>query len=79
MILISDSSLAWGFSRGALAKLAANGRNLVVLAERSSGGPGWAGSLWQQRKEGLATAPVIRRPWPVGKTSLSEDSRHLEE
>ena len=54
VILASDSSLARGFSREALVKLVANERNLVVLAERSGGGLGWAGSLWQQRKERIS-------------------------
>jgi cleavage and polyadenylation specificity factor subunit 2 len=51
VIIASDSSLAWGFSREALIKLAADERNLVVLTERSDGGSGWAGSLWEQWKE----------------------------
>ncbi|RPA94648.1 hypothetical protein L873DRAFT_1700758 [Choiromyces venosus 120613-1] len=51
VIIASDSSLGWGFSREALMKLASDERNLVVLTERSDGKLGWAGNLWQQWKE----------------------------
>ena len=71
VILASDSSLAWGFSCRVLVKLAANEGNPVVLAERSGGGPGRAGPLWQKRNRGLAAAPARRRLLPVSKTSLS--------
>lgn len=46
VILAPGLNLAGGFSREALVKLVANERYLVVLAERSGGGPGWAGSRW---------------------------------
>jgi len=51
VIIASDSSLGWGFSREALMRLASDQKNLVVLTERSDGKLGWAGSLWQQWKE----------------------------
>ena len=79
VILASDSSLAWGFSREALVKLAADERNLVVLTERSDGGSGWAGSLWQQWKErtsGGAGEEKVVAGWQ--DVSLEGQQVHLE-
>ncbi|KAK7613060.1 beta-lactamase-like protein [Phyllosticta paracitricarpa] len=63
VILASDVSLEWGFSKEALRSLAADGRNLVVLTERMSqlsaekkglGRLLW--ELWTERSSANATA-----------------------
>lgn len=68
VILASDTSLEWGFSRDVLKTLAADSRNLVILTERASRGPssidpesnGLARTLWrcwEERKDGVALEP----------------------
>lgn len=51
VIIASDTSLEWGFSRDALIKLSNDEKNVVVLTERSEGKSGLAGRLWQGWKE----------------------------
>ncbi|KAL7274452.1 hypothetical protein RUND412_002645 [Rhizina undulata] len=51
VILASDTSLGWGFSKEVLVKLAADEKNLLVLTEKTEGKIGWAGSIWQGWKE----------------------------
>jgi cleavage and polyadenylation specificity factor subunit 2 len=48
IMLASDASLEWGFSRQALEQLAGDSRNLVILTETVSGGKGAYSSLAQQ-------------------------------
>lgn len=58
IILASDSSLEWGFSRQALQALAGDSRNLVIMTEKETPeqqGPGGLGSqLWSQWEDGSA-------------------------
>jgi cleavage and polyadenylation specificity factor subunit 2 len=60
VILASDTSLEWGFSRDAVRALAADERNLIILPERVSekGGEdkGLGRFLWELWKERSATA-----------------------
>jgi len=55
VIIASDSSLEWGFSRDALLKLASDDKNVVVLTERGEGRSGLSGRLWQGWKEATTT------------------------
>ncbi|RFU27701.1 hypothetical protein B7463_g8645, partial [Scytalidium lignicola] len=66
VILASDTSLEWGFSREVLKKIAADNRNLVILTERMSMGESgdlnnrlarvlW--SWWEERRDGVALEP----------------------
>jgi cleavage and polyadenylation specificity factor subunit 2 len=68
VILASDTSLEWGFSKEILRKIAADNRNLVILTERqcplrelsSSGSCGLARTLWawwEERRDGIALEP----------------------
>ncbi|MCJ1244613.1 hypothetical protein MMC30_001811 [Trapelia coarctata] len=65
VILASDTSLAWGFSREALLRISTNPTNLVILTERydtkaakfSEGKKGISKLLWEwyvQRRDGVA-------------------------
>jgi cleavage and polyadenylation specificity factor subunit 2 len=67
VILASDTSLEWGFSRDVLRKIADDSRNLVILTERlgkievqgSEGGLArtlW--SWWEDRKDGVVMEPT---------------------
>ncbi|KAK0725370.1 beta-lactamase-like protein [Lasiosphaeris hirsuta] len=61
VILASDASLEWGFSKDVLKAIAGDARNLVVLTERPSLNttkPSVARTLWEwwkERKDGVAT------------------------
>ncbi|KAH8819792.1 beta-lactamase-like protein [Xylogone sp. PMI_703] len=66
VILASDTSLEWGFSKEVLKKIAADSRNLVILTERMSKGDSgdlsnrlartlW--SWWEERRDGVALEP----------------------
>ncbi|KAK4218346.1 cleavage factor two protein 2 [Rhypophila decipiens] len=62
VILASDSSLEWGFSKEVLQSIASDARNLVILTEKPSfgatGRPSIARTLWQwwkERRDGVAT------------------------
>lgn len=59
VILASDSSLDWGFSKDILQSIASDARNLVVLTEKPNMKPNPLGhTLWQwwkERREGVAT------------------------
>jgi cleavage and polyadenylation specificity factor subunit 2 len=68
VILASDSSLEWGFSKEILRKIAADCRSLIILTERmtplsglsTSGSPGLARTLWswwEERRDGIALEP----------------------
>ncbi|KAI9745876.1 MAG: hypothetical protein M1818_000557 [Claussenomyces sp. TS43310] len=68
VILASDTSLEWGFSKDILRSLAADSRNLVILTERSFQAAGGAGqdpaglgrilqSWWEERRDGVALEP----------------------
>ncbi|KAJ9665237.1 hypothetical protein H2201_004711 [Coniosporium apollinis] len=61
VILASDSSLEWGFSRDAILKIAKDKRNLIILTERPSrpdhGRIGLAGSLFGIYEEKAGTGP----------------------
>lgn len=63
IILASDRSLDWGFSKDILRNIAADSRNLVILTEkmsklpdagRSSGVSRMLWSWWDERKDGVA-------------------------
>lgn len=63
VILASDTSLEWGFSKEVLKRIASDNRNLVILTERMSTGepndttPGLARTLWswwEERRDGIA-------------------------
>lgn len=62
VILASDASLEWGFSKEILRNIATDDRNLVILTERSpkaenSSAPGLSSVLWEwwdERKDGVA-------------------------
>ncbi|KAL2137102.1 hypothetical protein VTI74DRAFT_8734 [Chaetomium olivicolor] len=60
VILASDTSLEWGFSKEVLKAIAGDARNLVVLTEKpnlNSGRPSIARTLWEwwkERKDGVA-------------------------
>jgi len=54
VIIASDSSLEWGYSRDALFKLANDDKNVVILTERGEGKSGLLGRLWQGWKEAAA-------------------------
>ncbi|KAK3990957.1 cleavage factor two protein 2 [Cladorrhinum sp. PSN332] len=61
VILATDSSVEWGFSKEVLRSIAGDARNLVVLTERPSlneGKPSIARTLWEwwkERRDGVAT------------------------
>ncbi|KAE8448677.1 hypothetical protein EG329_008892 [Mollisiaceae sp. DMI_Dod_QoI] len=64
VILASDTSLEWGFSRDVLRKIADDSRNLVILTERQlkpesdATKAGLAGTLWswlEERKNGVVS------------------------
>lgn len=62
VILASDTSMDWGFSRDVLKGLAKDSRNLVILTDRpglmKDDAPSIARTLWnlyQEKKEGVAT------------------------
>jgi cleavage and polyadenylation specificity factor subunit 2 len=68
VILASDTSLGWGFSKDVLLRIAGDSRNLVILTERLSrttdanhnGNFGFARTLWtwwEERKDGVALEP----------------------
>lgn len=68
VILASDTSLEWGFSKDILRKISADSRNLIILTERGSsrteqcGGTnnGLARTLWtwwEERRDGVALEP----------------------
>lgn len=61
IILASDSSLEWGFSRQALQALAGDSRNLVIMTEKVTAdeqGPAGLGSqLWERWVEGTSQSP----------------------
>lgn len=75
VIIASDSSLGWGFSREALMRLASDQKNLVVLTERSDGKLGWAGNLWQQWKEKTSSGGEAKA---TGWQEVSLDGQHAE-
>ncbi|KAJ4292973.1 hypothetical protein N0V88_005637 [Collariella sp. IMI 366227] len=60
VILASDTSLEWGFSKEVLKAIAGDARNLVILTEKPSlvsGKPSIARTLWEwwkERKDGVA-------------------------
>lgn len=63
VILASDSSLEWGFSRDVLLRIAADHSNLIILTDESDlgrkagGNEGLGGTLWrwyQERRDGVA-------------------------
>lgn len=65
VILASDTSLEWGFSKDILRKIASDNRNLVILTERLNpltneaghGSSGMARNLWtwwEERRDGVA-------------------------
>ncbi|GAB7324702.1 hypothetical protein MBLNU13_g08567t1 [Cladosporium sp. NU13] len=58
IILASDSSLEWGFSRLAMQALAKDSRNLVIMTEQltteEQGSTGLGAQLWSQWKNGAA-------------------------
>ena len=61
VILASDSSLDWGFSKDVLKAIASDARNLVILTEKpnlTGTKPSLARTLWEwwkERKDGVAT------------------------
>lgn len=62
VILASDTSMDWGFSKDLLRGLAADANNVVILTDRpglaQENGPSIARtlwSLWKERKDGVAT------------------------
>ena len=67
VILASDTSLEWGFSKDVLRRIADDGRNLVILTEKmgkldmEGGEVGLARTLWswwEDRKDGVASEPT---------------------
>lgn len=56
VILASDASLDWGFSRDAILKLADDEKNLIVMTERAEGQSGLAGQIWQSWKDSTGDA-----------------------
>lgn len=58
IILASDSSLEWGFSRLALRALAKDSRNLVIMTEKltveEQGSTGLGAQLWSQWQDGTS-------------------------
>jgi cleavage and polyadenylation specificity factor subunit 2 len=58
IILASDSSLEWGFSRLAMQALAKDSRNLVIMTEQltteEQGATGLGAQLWSQWQNGVA-------------------------
>jgi len=68
VILASDTSLEWGFSKEVLRKIAADSRNLVILTEKmppvtgdaTNEASGLARTLWtwwEERRDGVAMEP----------------------
>lgn len=65
VILASDTSLEWGFSKDVLRKIADDSRNLVILTEKlapphDAASPGLAKTLWswwEERKNGVTLEP----------------------
>ena len=76
VIIASDSSLEWGFSRDALLKLANDNKNVVVLTERGEGKSGLVGRLWQGWKE--ATAKNDEDSAAAGHLATVDASEEIE-
>ncbi|KAK3949680.1 beta-lactamase-like protein [Pseudoneurospora amorphoporcata] len=62
VILASDASLDWGFSKDVLKSIAADARNLVILTEKPNFDPNHKPSIartlwewWKERRDGVAT------------------------
>lgn len=62
VILASDASLDWGFSKDILKSIAADARNLVILTEKPNFEPNHKPSIartlwewWKERRDGVAT------------------------
>ncbi|KAF8251201.1 hypothetical protein K440DRAFT_615779 [Wilcoxina mikolae CBS 423.85] len=80
VIIASDSSLEWGFSRDALLKLASDDKNVVVLTERGEGKTGLSGQLWQGWKEATTTnedSPAIGQIVPIDESHEIETSSKI--
>lgn len=56
VLIASDSSLEWGFSRDALLKLASDEKNMVILTERGEGRGGVYGRLWHGWKDAVSSS-----------------------
>lgn len=78
VIIASDSSLGWGFSREALMRLASDEKNLVVLTERGDGKIGWAGSLWDEWKAFTSHTADEKLPTPGQEIPMNGKSTTLE-
>ncbi|RAL62027.1 hypothetical protein DID88_002515 [Monilinia fructigena] len=63
VILASDTSIEWGFSKEVLRKIADDDKNLLILTEKLNqinGAPGLGRTLyswWEERRNGLALEP----------------------
>ncbi|ATZ47207.1 Bccft2 [Botrytis cinerea B05.10] len=63
VILASDTSIEWGFSKEVLCKIADDDKNLLILTERLnpiSGAPGLGRTLWswwEERRDGVISEP----------------------
>ncbi|QIW96466.1 hypothetical protein AMS68_001984 [Peltaster fructicola] len=77
VIIASDASLEWGYSRHALQKLASDPRNLIVLTELSSSSDAVSSQLWSAFHNGLTEQPEARIITPKDLTlKLSESTLH---
>ncbi|KAI5853835.1 beta-lactamase-like protein [Tricharina praecox] len=76
VIIASDLSLEWGFSRDALLKLANDDKNVVVLTERGEGKSGLVGRLWQGWKE--ATTKNEEDSAATGQLAVVDTSQEIE-
>ncbi|RDL33908.1 Uncharacterized protein BP5553_08276 [Venustampulla echinocandica] len=91
VILASDASLEWGFSKEVLRKIVDDSRNLVVLTERMGKPEGAVGnhgiartlwSWWEERKDGVASEPTpsgdnLEQVYAGGRELVIRDAKRV--
>jgi cleavage and polyadenylation specificity factor subunit 2 len=66
VILASDTSMEWGFSKDVLRKISDDRRNLVILTEKMVNSEGTTGlsrtlwSWWEERRDGVAPEETLK-------------------
>ncbi|KAL2268358.1 hypothetical protein VTJ83DRAFT_3204 [Remersonia thermophila] len=88
LILATDASLEWGFSRDVLRAIAGDARNLVILTEKPSPAASAARALWdwwKERRDGVAVeetagGDAFEQVYAGGRElDLADASRHALE
>jgi cleavage and polyadenylation specificity factor subunit 2 len=89
VIIASDTSLEWGFSKEVLRRIADDRRNLVILTERMDNPEKYDGriglaktlwSWWEERRDGVATEPsskgnVLEQVYAAGREVEIRDAK----